>query len=117
MPPKAKEVVGDKKGEEWTWFEEGTCLIGTSPGAKVSESIASFDMDDTIITRKSGAKFPKDAYDWLLLNDKVKPKIKELFNSGHKIVIFTNQAGIQKGHTKAEDIRIKVKDIAKELGV
>jgi DNA 3'-phosphatase len=58
-------------------------------------------MDDTIITRKSGAKFPKDAHDWLFLNDKVSPKIKELYESGSKIVIFTNQAGIQKGHSKA----------------
>lgn len=37
-------------------------------------------MDDTIITRKSGAKFPKDADDWILLNDKVAPKLKELYN-------------------------------------
>jgi bifunctional polynucleotide phosphatase/kinase len=58
------------------------------------EKIASFDMDDTVITRKSGAKFPKDADDWILLNGKVAPKIKELYNDGYKIVIFTNQAGI-----------------------
>jgi len=51
-------------------------------------------MDDTIITRKSGAKFPKNADDWLFLNDKVVPKIKELAEEGYKIVIFTNQAGI-----------------------
>jgi len=56
--------------------------------------MASFDMDDTIITRKSGDKFPKDSDDWILLNDKVAPKIKELYNDGYKIVIFTNQAGI-----------------------
>lgn len=74
-------------------------------------------MDDTIITRKSGAKFPKDANDWLFLNDKVSPKIKELSDAGYKIVIFTNQAGIQKGHTKAQDIKTKVQNIAKDLGV
>lgn len=82
-----------------------------------SAKIASFDMDDTIITRKSGAKFPKDAYDWLFLNDKVSPKIKELSNDGYKIVIFTNQAGIQKGHSKAQDIKTKVQNIAKDAGV
>ena len=79
--------------------------------------MASFDMDDTIITRKSGAKFPKDADDWILLNDKVAPKIKELYNDGYKIVIFTNQAGIQKGKTRASDIKKKVQNIAKELDI
>ncbi len=86
MPPKKREDNSekkvdndnDKKGEDWSWSEENTCLIGSSSGVKPAEAIASFDMDDTIITRKSGAKFPKDAYDWILLNDKVKPKIKEL---------------------------------------
>jgi bifunctional polynucleotide phosphatase/kinase len=84
----------NKKVGEWTWTEEKTCLIGSSSGLIPLEKIASFDMDDTIITRKSGAKFPKDANDWLILNDKVSPKIKELYDDGYKIVIFTNQAGI-----------------------
>lgn len=70
----------DKKIGNWSWAEEKTCLIGSSPGLIGMENIASFDMDDTIITRKSGAKFPKDANDWLFLNDKVSPKIKELYN-------------------------------------
>lgn len=84
----------DKKIGDWSWTEEKTCLIGSSSGLIPLEKIASFDMDDTIITRKSGAKFPKDADDWLFLNDKVSPKIKQLYNDGFKIVIFTNQAGI-----------------------
>jgi len=57
-------------------------------------------MDDTIITRKSGAKFPKDAHDWVLLFDKVAPTIKKLEADGYKIVIFTNQLGIEKGKTR-----------------
>ncbi len=114
MPPKAALTSVDKKNtDEWSWSDQGTCLIGSSSGLEGTSKIASFDMDDTIITRKSGAKFPKDADDWLFLNNKVVPKIKELADDGYKIVIFTNQAGIQKGHTKAEDIKKKVKNIAK----
>jgi hypothetical protein len=70
----------DKKIGDWVWCEEKTCLIGSSPDLIGLENIASFDMDDTIITRKSGAKFPKDANDWLFLNDKVSPKMKELYD-------------------------------------
>lgn len=79
--------------------------------------IASFDMDDTIITRKSGAKFPKNADDWIFLNEKVSPIIKNLEKEGYKIVIFTNQLGIEKGKTDLNDIKIKVKNIAKAIGV
>lgn len=74
-------------------------------------------MDDTIITRKSGAKFPKDAHDWVLLFDKVTPTIKKFDEDGYKIVIFTNQLGIEKGKTKPQDIKLKVKNIAKAIGV
>ena len=74
-------------------------------------------MDDTLITRKSGAKWPVNADDWILLFDKVAPTVKKLAEDGFKIVIFTNQAGIQKGHTKAEDIKKKVANIAKAIGV
>ena len=57
-------------------------------------------------------KFPVDAHDWIYLNNKVAIKIKELSALGYKIVIFTNQAGIQKGHTKEEDIKTKLANIA-----
>lgn len=107
----------DKAATQWDWTQQGTCLIGNSPNLKESAKIASFDMDDTIITRKSGAKFPKNADDWLLLHDKVKPTIQKLDKDGFKIVIFTNQAGIQKGKTTAEEIKKKVANIAKEIGV
>jgi bifunctional polynucleotide phosphatase/kinase len=79
--------------------------------------IASFDMDDTLITRKSGAKFPKDADDWLILHPQVGPTLQKLAKDSYKIVIFTNQNGIAKGHTKADDIRKKVANIAKELKI
>lgn len=107
----------DKQNEDWTWTQSDSCLIGSSPNLKHQPLIASFDMDDTIITRKSGAKFPKDAHDWVLLFDKVTPTITKLATDGYKIVIFTNQLGIEKGKTRPEDIKLKVKNIAKAIGV
>jgi len=74
-------------------------------------------MDDTLITRKSGAKFPKDANDWLILYPQVGLTLQKLAKDNYKIVIFTNQNGIEKGHTKAEDIRKKVANIAQELQI
>lgn len=107
----------DKGHGGWSWAQKDSCFIGSSPALKDSAKIASFDMDDTVVTRKSGAKFPINADDWIFLNDKVAPTIKKLFDEGFKIVIFTNQLGIEKGKTKAEDIKIKVANIAKTIGV
>lgn len=106
----------DKKSS-WDWVQHDSCLVGCSPNIKASEKVASFDMDDTIITRKSGAKFPINADDWVLLNDKVAPTIKQLAADGFKIVIFTNQMGITTGKSKASDIKTKVANIAASLGI
>jgi bifunctional polynucleotide phosphatase/kinase len=107
---------GDKSGQ-WNWVQHDTCLVGSSPGLKDSAKVASFDMDDTIITRKSGAKFPQNADDWVFLNDKVSPTLKKLAADDFKIIIFTNQLGIQKGKTSPQDIKTKVANIAKALAI
>lgn len=112
----AKSTIA-KENDEWNWFQNETCYIGSSPNLKNSPFIASFDMDDTIITRKSGAKFPQNADDWIFLNEKVSPMMKDLEKEGFKIVIFTNQLGIEKGKTNINDIKKKVKNIAKAIGV
>ena len=55
-------------------------------------NIASFDLDNTIITTKSKLKFPKDENDWVFIDDMVST-INAL--KDHLIVIFTNQKGIE----------------------
>lgn len=110
-------MAKENKLSGWNWKTEGSCLVGCSPALKDSAKIASFDLDDTVVTRKSGAKFPKDADDWIFLNDKVSPAIKKLAEDGFKIIIFTNQLGVEKGKTNPEHIKIKVGNIAKAIGV
>ena len=39
-------------------------------------------MDDTLIRVKSGAKFAKDLNDWVLWNDVIKSKLKQLHQEG-----------------------------------
>lgn len=58
-------------------------------------------MDCTLINTKSGAKFAKNAGDWVYWDEKVPAKLRELYNDGYKIVIFTNQKGISTGNAKA----------------
>lgn len=92
-------------------------LVYSSVDLPPSPYIAAFDMDGTLITPKSGAKFPIGRTDWRWLYPEVPKMLKQLFSSGFKILVFTNQAGITKGNQKAEDIKGKIADLSKELDV
>ena len=116
----------------YKWIAHSDTLhVLDSPEIKPNSKVIGFDMvkkkkkkinkkkinkDDTIITPKSGAKFAKGRKDWVWLDDSVPKKLKELNESGYKIVIFTNQAGVEKGKTKLSDIQGKIEDVMNELG-
>ena len=71
--------------------------------------------DDTLIKVKSGGKFGKDSNDWVLFDAKVVTVIKEYYEKGFKIVIMTNQGGIEKGHTTPETVKKKIQNIVEHV--
>ena len=44
----------------------------------------------------------------------VPKKLAELHKNGYRLIIFTNQAGIEKGHTKLDDIKRKCEKLIEE---
>ncbi|KAK6053073.1 DNA 3'-phosphatase [Cooperia oncophora] len=75
-------------------------------------------MDGTLITTKSGKVFPVDNSDWRIMYDKISPHLKKLYNEENfKIVIFTNQKGIQSGKVDKNGFKRKVETIITKLGV
>jgi bifunctional polynucleotide phosphatase/kinase len=110
-----KEVFKGSFGLKWE-AEEDTMYYLTSSEIKPSKKVAAFDMDDTLVTPKSKAKFASGRNDWRWLFDEVVPKLKEIHKDGWNIVIFTNQAGVEKGKTRIDDITGKILDLAEELG-
>ncbi|CAK93378.1 unnamed protein product (macronuclear) [Paramecium tetraurelia] len=105
-----------KKASDWDWNKKGTLIYGTIE-FKPQPLVLGFDMDETLIKTKSGKKFAKDANDWQWWNPKVIPTIQDYFKQGYSIVIFTNQNGIEKGHTKESDIKTKIESLQKELKI
>lgn len=112
-----------KKKYNIAWQYHGKEVKGISPlmyldGPDIppSKKIAGFDMDGTLIVTKSGKTFPTGPTDWKLFNNKVASKLESLRSDGYKIVVFSNQAGIEKKKTKPEDIQNKVLAIINELG-
>jgi DNA 3'-phosphatase len=82
---------------------------------KGNTKIASFDLDGTLIVPKSQSKYPSVRSDWKWLFPEVKTKLQQLHNEGWKIVIFSNQAGVEKGHENLNHITGKIIDLASEV--
>lgn len=68
--------------------------------------IASFDIDGTIISTKSGNVFPKSPDDWQIGFPQVPATLKQLLKDGYKIVFFTNQGGIGTGKTNEAEWKV-----------
>ncbi|EGR29444.1 sap DNA-binding domain protein [Ichthyophthirius multifiliis] len=90
---------------------------GIPESYQISDKIASFDMDYTLIKTKSGKKFPQNEHDWILWDQKVKTKLTQLYKDGYLVVIFSNQGGVGKGHTTDKQITIKITNIANTIGI
>lgn len=82
-----------------------------------SLKIAAFDLDSTLITTRSRAKFPKSATDWRLLNSRVSTNLAELNAQGYIFVIFTNQAGVGNGRITDDFIRTRLEGITTAMKV
>jgi len=87
--------------------------------------VMAFDLDGTLISVKSNQdpniySPPKDRYDWKWWDSCVPAKLQNLHNEGYKIVIFTNQSGINgdpKDFQKGVEIKAKIDMIIHELKI
>lgn len=68
-------------------------------------SICAFDFDSTLVTQKSGAKFPVDENDWKYQFDNVQSKLIDEHTNGNTIVIFSNQSGVEKNKLTIETVK------------
>ncbi len=55
-----------------------------------------------------------DHEDWVWWHETVPKKLAELHKNGYRLIIFTNQAGIEKLHTKLDDIKRKCEKLIEE---
>ncbi|GAM17837.1 hypothetical protein SAMD00019534_010120 [Acytostelium subglobosum LB1] len=103
---------------QWTQHEESFFFLE----APITRSkVAAFDMDDTMIHTKSGAKFAKDRRDWVWWDDSVPIEMKRLHDDGYQVIVITNQGGVgikskfDKG--KFNSVSGKIQDLCKEIGI
>lgn len=101
---------------ESSWSETGQlmyCNFSSTPSSK----ILGFDMDSTLIATKSGRTFPTNDQDWRILYTEIPSKLQSMQAEGYRILIFTNQKGIQQGHQDKKGMQNKIKAILTELNI
>jgi bifunctional polynucleotide phosphatase/kinase len=102
-----------------SWESLDTTLVRIvskhSSHEKYPNKVAMFDLDGTLITTRSGKKFPEGISDWKWLNKKIIPTLKKLSQEGYAIVIITNQAGASKNAISKSEILERVENVFKEL--
>ncbi len=102
------------------WLEDSGVIYFTDftlPSDNSTVNIASFDLDSTLIKVKSGKKFPLNGDDWEWNYPEIPNKLRELYQEGWLLVIFSNQAGIRKGKVDKEQFKKKIETICSELNV
>lgn len=96
----------------------GECHVYTSSGCIASSKILAFDMDNTLIKPSiAKAKFCSSHDDWEWFSPHVVHILHAAHTSGYKIVIFTNQGGISKGHTTLDIVKKRCEAMISDAGV
>lgn len=72
------------------------------------------DLDSTLIETKSGRTFPIHSDDWKFILPTL-DVIKALYGKGYKVVIVTNQDGIESGFLSEKVFINKIETICKQL--
>lgn len=98
-----------------SWTSTFFCFPPKGEGKK---KIAAFDLDWTLIKPKSNKKFPVSKDDWeMMFGSKVVDKLKELHSKDYRIVVFTNQSGLEKHKILIGDLVEKTSAVTKLIAV
>lgn len=112
--------VSSSSSPSMKWYVHNNSIIYTvHPQSQPNNKLACFDLDNTLIMVKSNNKYPKDQYDYKFVynNQLIETQLRELYHSGYRIIIFTNQWGIGLGKQNKFHITNKISDIISKLNI
>ncbi|EPB85745.1 hypothetical protein HMPREF1544_07496 [Mucor circinelloides 1006PhL] len=98
------------------WINAVESVLIAKPSVKETarSKIAAFDLDGTLIATKSGRVFAKDEHDWRWWDPVVPKRIEALHDEGFKIVIFSNQNGLN-SDKKVKGFQYKIESILRQV--
>lgn len=107
-----------EKDSDVKWEKhKGSLIVAYFGDVKPSETICGFDMDSTLTLTKGSHTFCRNGDDWTWWNPAVPKKLREEYKEGKKIVIMSNQNGIGEGHFKESELKKKMTQMYKDLGI
>lgn len=103
----------------WTENKNNSYSIGHYKYNEIgsNESIASFDLDHTIIKPKNNKTFSKKnvSDDWIFITDEIINKLQELADNKYRLVIVTNQKKLNKNKIQYDAWKQKIEIIANAI--
>jgi bifunctional polynucleotide phosphatase/kinase len=99
------------------WKTQSEYLLGKTNKFNLTNKIASFDLDNTLIITKSGKTFPINESDWKFKYDNIIEIFKKLIDNKYTIIIISNQAGIEKKKQTVEEWQTKLNKIVEMLNI
>ncbi|VBB28345.1 unnamed protein product [Acanthocheilonema viteae] len=98
------------------WYSVGKDLMVLDFGNTIHcADVAAFDFDGTVIVTKSGKVFPENEHDWQFFCESVPQLLAEIAGKNFKVVIFTNQRGIQTGSQDREAFCRKMERVCQQI--
>ncbi|VDK71614.1 unnamed protein product [Litomosoides sigmodontis] len=115
----SKKAENDGENETYTrWHNVGSDLLVLDFGnINHCADVAAFDFDGTVVVTKSGKRFPEDEHDWQFFCDSVPQMLAEIAEKNFKVVIFTNQRGIQTGSQDRGAFCRKMEEVCRQIKV
>ena len=100
------------------WMTINPSLLKMTYGNHTPSSlVASFDLDGTLISTKSGLlPFRTGPEDWKFWNPCVPKKLYAIHSAGYRIVIFTNQGGMNYGNPPRDEFELKLQAVMESVG-
>ncbi|KAI8091750.1 polynucleotide kinase 3 phosphatase-domain-containing protein [Thamnidium elegans] len=105
-----------KKTIKWVHSLESVLIAKTKGSEVCKNKVAAFDLDGTLITTKSGNTYAKNESDWKWWHASVPQKMKSLHNEGFKIVLFSNQNGLN-SDKKINSFKYKMETILGQVEI
>ena len=99
------------------WKSVNSLRIMTCGEQIPSSLIASFDLDGTLTDTKSGRlPFRTTPDDWKFWHSCVPKKLHTIHSSGYRLVIFTNQGGMNYGNPPLDEFKVKIQAFMESIG-
>ncbi|TPX35803.1 DNA-directed DNA polymerase [Synchytrium microbalum] len=100
------------------WELNSSVLVGSYKTSNIPNAhIASFDLDHTLFRPKNDRTHFRGSHEFKLTYQNVPQRLREIHNSGHRIIIFSNQVNLRKTLSDEKAFKHRVEAFCKMVDI